>query len=107
MAEGPEGLWEVAQGRGRKPEPGLAERVVKATLESKPDGQTHWGTRTMAEEQGVDQRTVHRTWQEHGLQPHRQETFKLARPRIRAEALGFGGRVLEPAAERDRAPPGV
>ncbi len=28
---GPEGLWEVPQVRGRKPEPGLAERIVKAT----------------------------------------------------------------------------
>jgi transposase len=27
MAEGPDGLWEVAEGRGRRPEPGLAERI--------------------------------------------------------------------------------
>jgi hypothetical protein len=31
IAEGPEGLWEVPQVRGRKPEPGLAARIVKAT----------------------------------------------------------------------------
>jgi transposase len=97
MAEGPEGLWEVAQGRGRKPEPGLAERVVKATLESKPDGQTHWSTRTMAEEQGVDQSTVHRIWQEHGLQPHRQETFKLSRdPEFVPKLLDVVGVYLNP-----------
>ncbi len=96
-AEGPEGLWEVAQGRGRKPEPGLAERIVKATLESKPEGQTHWSTRTMAEEQGVDQSTVHRIWQEHGLQPHRQETFKLSRdPEFVPKLLDVVGVYLNP-----------
>jgi hypothetical protein len=79
LAAGPDGLWGVAEGRGRKPEPGLAERVVNATLETKPQGQTQWSTRTMAREQGVDQSTVHRIWQEHGLQPHRQESFKLSR----------------------------
>ena len=62
MAGGPDGLWEVAEGRGRKPAPGLAERIVKATLETKPEGQTQWSTRTMAAEQGVDQSTVHRIW---------------------------------------------
>ena len=33
----------------------------------------------MAKAQGVDPSTVCRIWQEHGLQPHRQETFKLSR----------------------------
>jgi transposase len=81
LREGPEGLWEVAEGRGRKPQPGLAQRIVEATLGSKPAGQTQWSTRTMAKAQGVDASTVCRIWQEHGLQPHRQETFKLSRDR--------------------------
>ena len=34
-AEGPEGLWEVAEGRGRKPQHGLAERIIKATVQSR------------------------------------------------------------------------
>jgi transposase len=97
MAEGPDGLWEVAEGRGRKPEPGLAERVVKATLETKPRGQTHWSTRTMAEELGIDQSTVHRIWDEHGLQPHRHETFKLSRdPQFVPKLLDVVGVYLNP-----------
>jgi transposase len=97
MAEGPDGLWEVAEGRGRKPEPGLAQRIVKATLETKPRGQTHWSTRTMAEEQGVDQSTVHRIWQTHGLQPHREETFKLSRdPEFIPKLLDVVGVYLNP-----------
>lgn len=81
VVEGPDGLWEVAEGRGRKPEPGLAEQIIKATLETKPEGQTHWSSRTMAKAQGVDQSTVVRIWQDNGIQPHRQETFKVSRDR--------------------------
>ncbi len=73
VAEGPEGLWEVAEGRGRRPQSGLAERIIKATLQTKPKGQTHWSSRTLAKAQGVHASTVQRIWREHGLQPHRQE----------------------------------
>lgn len=90
VAEGVESLWEVAEGRGRKPQPGLAERIVKATLASKPVGQTHWSSRTMAKAQGVDASTVCRIWPEHGLQPHRQETFELSRDT--QSTLGVGAR---------------
>src|SRR5215831_15845374 len=30
VAEGPEGLWEVAEGRGRRPQSGLVGRIIKA-----------------------------------------------------------------------------
>jgi hypothetical protein len=33
----------------------------------------------MAKEQGVDPSTVARIWQDNGIQPHRQETFKISR----------------------------
>jgi transposase len=97
MSEGAESLWEVAEGRGRKPQSGLAERIVKATLGSKPAGQTHWSTRTMAKAQGVDASTVCRIWQQHGLQPHRQETFKLSRdPQFVPKLLDVVGVYLNP-----------
>src|SRR5271166_2272611 len=44
-------LWEVEAGRGRKSQAGLAQRIIEATLHSKPAGQTHWTTRKMAKEQ--------------------------------------------------------
>ncbi len=97
VAAGAQSLWAVAEGRGRKPQPGLAERIVKATLSSKPPGQTHWSTRAMARAQGVDASTVCRIWQEHGLQPHRQETFKLSRdPQFVPKLLDVVGVYLHP-----------
>lgn len=54
------------------------EAVVARTLESKPLGATHWSTRSMAREMGMTQNAVLRIWHAFGLQPHRQETFKLS-----------------------------
>ncbi len=54
------------------------DAVIAKTLESVPDGATHWSTRTMAREAGVTQTAVSRIWRAFGLQPHRQETFKLS-----------------------------
>jgi len=97
VAEGPKGLWEVAEGRGRRPQSGLAERIINATLQTKPKGQTHWSSRTMAKAQGVHASTVQRIWREHGLQPHRQETFKLSKdPHFVAKLLDVVGVYLNP-----------
>lgn len=54
------------------------EQVIVATLESKPDNATHWSTRSMAEESGLSRSSISRIWRTFGLQPHRQETFKLS-----------------------------
>ena len=74
-------VWEVAQGRGRKPRYGVAKRdgMIEATLQTKPEGQTHWSCRTMAKAQGVSKSTVNRLWQMHNLKPHLHRTFKLSR----------------------------
>jgi transposase len=41
-------IWEIAEGRGRKPRlTGAAKRIIKATLEQQPKGATHW-TNAMA-----------------------------------------------------------
>ena len=79
LADGPPGLWEVAAGRGRKPQAGLAAKIIEATLATKPKGQTHWSSREMASEQGVHHSTVARVWSEHEIKPHRHKTFKLSR----------------------------
>src|ERR1700757_1249940 len=76
---GVDSLWEIEPGRGRKVQLGLAQRIIEATLHTKPKGQTHWSTRELAKEQGVHPSTVARIWQEHGLKPHRQKSFKLSR----------------------------
>ena len=90
-------LWEVEAGRGRKSQAGLAQRIIEATLHSKPSGQTHWTTRKMAKEQGVHASTVARIWQEHELKPHRQKTFKLSRdPKFVEKLLDVVGIYLNP-----------
>jgi transposase len=97
--EGIDSLWEVAEGRGRKPIYS-AEKVgaiVKATLETKPKGGTHWSCRTLAKAQGVSWSTIHRVLQSHNLKPHLTETFKLSRdPKFLEKMSDVVGLYLNP-----------
>jgi Homeodomain-like domain len=81
LDKGPEGLWEIAPGRGRKAtySPRKIKSIVQATTSSVPDGMTHWSCRTMADAQGVSKSTVSTIWRAHQLKPHRVKTFKLSR----------------------------
>ena len=47
-------------------------------MESTPKNATHWSARSMAAEIGLSQTAVSRIWRAFGLQPHRQETWKLS-----------------------------
>ena len=78
---GPEGLWEIAAGRGRKPihSPDKIKAIVQATLTTKPRGMTQWSCRQMAQAQGVSKSTVSNIWRSHNLKPHRIKSFKLSR----------------------------
>lgn len=53
-------------------------QVVALTLKRPPRGLTHWSARELADRTGLSHSTVHRIWQQHGLQPHRVETFKFS-----------------------------
>ncbi len=97
--EGPDCLWEVAAGRGRKPQfsAGKVEQIINATLQTRPAGATHWSCRTMAEEQGVSKATISRIWQSHGLKPHRTKGFKLSRdPKFLEKLTDVVGLYLNP-----------
>jgi transposase len=74
-------VWEIAPGRGRKARYGQARRdaIIKASLQTKPKGMTHWSCRTMAQEQKISKATVNRLWQMHNIKPHLSRTFKLSR----------------------------
>ena len=72
-------LDEPRPGRPRTISDEQVEAVVVKTLESTPRDATHWSTRSMAAEVGLTQNAVLRIWQAFGLQPHRQETFKLSK----------------------------
>jgi len=53
--------------------------IVEATLQTKPEGMTHWSCRTLAKSQGVSKSTISNIRQALNLKPHRVETFKLSR----------------------------
>jgi len=72
-------LDEPRPGAPRKIMDADVERVVTATLETKPRDATHWSTRAMASRCGLSQSTVSRIWRAFGLQPHRTEGFKLSK----------------------------
>jgi transposase len=66
-------------GQPRKITDAQVEEVIVKTLETTPKDATHWSTRSMAEAVGLNQSAVHRIWKAFGLQPHRQETWKLSK----------------------------
>lgn len=78
---GPEGLWKIAPGRGRKPTYGSnkIKAIVAATLRTKPKGMTQWSCRHMAQAQGVSKSTVSNIWRRHNIKPHRITRFTLSR----------------------------
>ena len=71
-------LDEPRSGRPRSIDDDEVARVVEMTLEKTPEDATHWSTRSMAKSSGLSQTTVRRIWSAFGLQPHRQERFKLS-----------------------------
>ena len=72
-------LDEARPGQPRKITDEKVEEVITKTLESAPKNATHWSTRSMAAEVGLNQTAVARIWRAFGLQPHRQETWKLSK----------------------------
>ena len=74
-----EGLHdELRPGRPRTVLDEKVAELIHKTLKTKPEGATHWSTRTMADEIGISHMTVSRVWQTFGLKPHLSDTFKLS-----------------------------
>ena len=73
------------------------EEVIVKTLETTPQDATHWSTRSMAREVGLTQNAVLRIWQAFGLQPHRQDTWKLSKdPQFIEKVRDVVGLYLNP-----------
>jgi transposase len=78
---------EPRPGRPRTITDEQVEEVIVRTLESTPKDATHWSTRSMAAEVGLTQNAVLRIWQAFGLQPHRQQTWKLSKDPLFVEKV--------------------
>ena len=93
-----EGLMdEPRPGRPRTISDEQVEEVVIKTLESAPRDATHWSTRSMAAATGIAPDSVMRIWHAFGLQPHRQERFKLSKdPQLIEKVHDICGLYLNP-----------
>lgn len=74
-------------GRKKRLKASDVEKVVEKTLHTKPEGETHWSVRTMAEETGLSRMTIQRIWKAHNLKPHLVQTFKLSNDKKFVEKL--------------------
>ena len=93
-----EGLTdEPRPGRPRTVTDEQVEAVITATLERTPGDATHWSTRSLAADLGLSQSAVARIWRAFGLQPHRQDTWKLSRdPQFIDKVRDVVGLYLDP-----------
>jgi transposase len=93
-----EGLFDEPRvGRPREIGDDEVEAVVVATLETKPQGATHWSTRSLAQKMGLSQSAISRIWRAFGLQPHRSEVFQLsADPQLVEKVRDIVGLYLSP-----------
>src|SRR4029453_9229710 len=88
---------EPRPGQPRKITDAKVEEVIVKTLETTPRDATHWSTRSMAAEVGLNQTAVHRIWKAFGLQPHRSEPWKLSKdPQFIEKVRDVVGLYLNP-----------
>ena len=73
------------------------KRILDTTTQSTPANATHWSTRTLAAELGIDHVMVHRVWKANGLKPHLTRTFKVSNdPRFVEKLVDVVGLYLDP-----------
>jgi len=93
------GIEKDAPRSGRKPtlRQSLVPKIIEMTTQHKPANATHWSTRTLAAEMGIDHVMVHRVWKANGLKPHLSRTFKLSNdPRFIEKVTDVVGLYLNP-----------
>ena len=56
----------------------LRRQIVEITTREKPEGETHWSTRTLAAKLGTNHKFVSRVWRDNGLKPHLVKSFKVS-----------------------------
>ena len=78
---------EPRPGRPRTLTDEKVDEVIARTLEASPRDATHWSTRSMAKETGLTQTAVSQIWRAFGLQPHRQDCWKLSKDPLFVEKV--------------------
>lgn len=98
LARGIEGLFDEPRvGAPRQMDDQRIEEVVTQTLETTPEGATHWSTRLLAKKLKLSQSSVSRIWRAFGLKPHRSETFVLSKdPQLVQKVRDIVGLYLSP-----------
>ncbi len=83
------GIEQDAPRTGRRPrlDSAAVEAIVVKTLHTRPRGETHWSTRSLAREVGLHHTTIHRIWRLHGIKPHLTQSFKLSKDKRFEEKL--------------------
>lgn len=77
--------------------PKLEARILDWTRKAPPDGSTHWSTRRLARQLGINHMLVARVWQKHRLQPHRLERYLASDdPEFERKAADVIGLYLHP-----------
>ena len=56
----------------------LRQQIVEVTTREKPEGETHWSTRTLVAKLGTNSMFVSRVWRDNGLKPHQVKSFKVS-----------------------------
>lgn len=101
LAERLPGLF--SRHRGRQTQPGsekIEARIIAWTLHRKPaSGATHWSSRKLAAQLGLNHVRVARVWAKAGLQPHRRRHYmKSNDPDFEAKAADIIALYLRPPA---------
>lgn len=98
-------IRERAVGLDDRPRPGKPPtysdadrlRVIEAACAEKPNGESHWSVRTLAQATGVGRDTVHRILRQANLKPHRVGTFSRSPdPDFAAKVVDVVGLYLHP-----------
>jgi len=75
----------------------LRQQIVEVTTREKPEGETHWSTRTLAAKLGTNSMFVSRVWRDNGLKPHLVKSFKVSNdPNFEEKLTDVVGLYLNP-----------
>lgn len=90
----------AARHRGSKPTvltPTVQARILAWTRRAPPHGATHWSTRSLGRQLGVQHTIIARAWRDAGLQPHRLERYlRSTDPEFETKAADVIGLYLDP-----------